>query len=615
MTILVEAIFFSLIGITIFLVSTVIGSFFFNQRYYEGRGQILLNSFLGLFTIIAVYSFYYVGIKTINLFSFLIIIYLFWQNPKKFKLTKFDFRNIMPLVYIFPIVFVIAAFYKLPDSIENDVRYYAKIGSCLTRYKVENRFHFYNEFDPNFRGTMPYHYFELWFTSLIVKFSGIKSLIALKYIVYPFFISSLTFGIISIVNKRPFFTIIFFLALSFIPLHLLSFNKTGFPNYSSIWLRPNFTVYCYVLICLFLQLKANDFRNFFLFALIGATVSVTIMPVLFAGIMLFTLLQYKQKQLTTRLLFFYNSIEVIFIALIAFFFLFFSANINMLEAPSIFTSIFDGLRLWKAMIGYVFYTSLELFSISVLIYCANKYLLKLFYIYNILFLVCILLLVGIIGFQLTNQVGNSYQFPYIAFCSLSLLLIITVIHLIYTLFQRAIKILVALFFGVYFLQIIYNSPNFNQSLKERNLPDGVSRMWAKKVSNYLEMYPEKNGGFFVSTKELKDFPPAHRNCITFQPMSFLAYYTEHCNFPDLTSIDTLLSDFKIGKEKDYEIMLSWKKVFPRFANEANPVNFLKDNRLDFIICDSSNTHLFSKDWPIFRDTKTKFILITKNKIP
>src|SRR5882762_2015623 len=98
---LVQLLLFSGIGIILFLVSTLIGLFLFNLKLDNHLKSYVGNSFLGVVTLISIYSICFVGIKTVNIVALLVLIYLVISNPLKFKLPDIHWREFLPLLYIF----------------------------------------------------------------------------------------------------------------------------------------------------------------------------------------------------------------------------------------------------------------------------------------------------------------------------------------------------------------------------------------------------------------------------------------------------------------------------------------------------------------------------------
>ena len=261
---------FSGLALLFFAICLFVGLCLFNLKLANLKKTYFLNSFLGFFVLVCIYSFIQASYKTINVLPFIALIYLFFKHRKKLEFKSIEWKELFPVLYIFPITFILYGCYNLPNSIENDVRFYARIVSELALFKQENVYHFYNNFRPDFNGVMPYHYTDMWFASLFNVLFGIKSIIALKYVSYPFLISSISYGVLGFIKGNSFFYFLLFLFLSSFPFYIVSIFKSGFVVYTDFWLRPNYIIYYYGLTSLFILFFERKWD--FLFV-IGAIIS------------------------------------------------------------------------------------------------------------------------------------------------------------------------------------------------------------------------------------------------------------------------------------------------------------------------------------------------------
>jgi hypothetical protein len=149
---IIQLLSFSGIALMLFAISLLVGLLFYNVKLNNPIKTYFFNSFLGLFTIICLYSYIIVGFKTINLLSGIVLVYMCFNNNNRFKFDKIDFKELTPLLYIFPFVFILYGCYTLPPSIEQDVRFYSKLAYSLREFRQENFYHFYNEYNPLFNG-------------------------------------------------------------------------------------------------------------------------------------------------------------------------------------------------------------------------------------------------------------------------------------------------------------------------------------------------------------------------------------------------------------------------------------------------------------------------------
>lgn len=605
---------FSGIAITLFALSLLLGLFLYNVKLNNQIKTYFLNSLLGLFTFISLYSFYLVGIKTINLLAFIVLIYLFIKNKSKFKIGKIDSTSLLPVLYIFPVVFILYGSYSLPTSVENDLRYYAKIAYALGKFKQENLYHFYNAYQPGFNGLMPYHYTEMWVTSLFNMLFNIKSIIAIKYITYPFLISCISFGFLGFVNKKRFLYFIFFIALSLLPFHLVSIFGSGFTVYTDFWLRPNFIMYYLMLLPLFYFIMEKKWELFFLMSIIASTTSVLLIPCLFGGLFLLAVFLVYQKQVSKKEFIQLNSLLLISVIIMAVLFMVFSPAFNLLASQSFAHILMESLSVWKAIIYSIVTISIECGFLVFIAFMLNKFLIKEATLNLIFIFVALQISVGVVLFQLLNQLDNSYQFPYVAFSAAGLVLIMTIILALDNLKNRYLKhalSLVLIAVSVYASTDLFDFKNPSDSLETKNLlKNNISHEWIKNVKAYLDNNEEAKGGFVLSKKDLNNMPPKSRNCITYQMGSFLSYLTDNCNLPDLTCKDTLLSDKNNSNVKSFAKTESWMKAFPNYTAICDVNDYLKNDTFDYFICSKNMTNI-DPTFIIITDKESDYILVYK----
>jgi len=574
-----------------------------------------LGSFLGFFTLITIYSIVVTGFKTVNVIALPVLVYLFYSNSKKFELSSYNYKTLLHLLYIFPITYFIYGCFLLPTSIENDVRYYAKISFALAEFGQENVYHFYNKFDKGFWGIMPYHYTEMWLTSFFNVIFKVKSIIALKYMTYPFFISSLGYGVFGIVKRTSFFTFILFLGLSALPFFHISVFGSGFPVYTDFWIRPNFIIYYYVLLALFLLIIEKNWNLLFLFVIICGTASVIILPCLYGGLFIFSTVLMFRKDIKVQKFVFLNASLLLFFILLITLNGIFSPALSLYSGLSFPEIIAYSLSIWKAVVFSIVTIIIECGMLLLVGYLLNRYLVKEDALNFIYLFILIQVVIGVVLFQMLNQLDNAYQFPYFPFAATGFILILSIIMVLDShSFVRLRTSLIALLivFCCFTSYKNFNFSKFDMSLEDKNLfREKVSKDWVRNTRKYFEANPEALGGFVVTKADLKNFPPNTRNCLTYQWGSFLSYITDNCNLPDLTHTDTLLADKNETNAGLFTKAETWMNVFPKYTHRSSAISFLDEGELDYFI---SFKNLPIPDSGFFRieDSKTELVLIGKN---
>ena len=609
---IIQLLAFSGIGLVLFAISLLLGLFLYNVKSNNPLRTYFLNSFLGLFTLVCIYSFCIVGFKTINVVIFIVLIYLFAKAPNRFKIEKLDFKALFPVLYIFPLVIILYGCYSLPKSIENDVRYYAKIASGFTLFKQENLYHFYNSYDSGFNGVMPYHYNEMWLTSLFSSIFKTKSIVAIKYFTYPFLISLIAYGVIGLFNGKRFLFFLLFICLSLLPFHLVSVFGSGFTVYTDFWLRPNFIIYYYLLIPLFYFIQEKNWKQFYLFAIIACANSIVIVPCLFgAAFILSAGLLYK-KEINRKEFLGLNSLLFTAGLIMGLIYSIFAPSINLLTGHSFIDVISESLHIWKAVIFTIITVSVECGILIFLAFLIYKYIIKVEKLKWIFFFILTMVFIGVLLFQALNQLDNSYQFPYFAFSASGFILIIMILFAVDKVNNGTAKIILSAFilcFCTYLSKGLFDIRSLAVSLENKNLmKNDISETWIKNAKLYFEKNPNAKGGFVLSKNDLLTLSPKSRNCLTLQMGSFISYFTDNCNLPSLTCADTLLSDENKKNKKLFSKAEAWVKAFPKYTHECDVNEYIRKGEFDFIICSNTKNDLDSTFF-VIGDSESKYKLV------
>jgi len=613
-TSLFQLLLFSFASMMLFLICLMVGMLLFNIRLKNNIRTYYINAFLGLFLLIGVFSICIVGIKTINILQILILSYLFVKKGFKVNFIMPNLKDLIPLLYIFPSVFLIYGCYTIPESIENDVRFYSKISYSLIEFRNENIFHFYNQYNEKFHGVMPYHYSELWLSSIFTSLFGLKSIISLKYLVYPFFISSISYGIIGFIDRNRFYNFILFIGLSLLPLYFVSVFKTGYFVYTDFWLRPNFIMYYYCFIALFYFILEENWDLTFITAIIISSTSFIILPCLFGGILCLSAILFYKKEINKKQ--FYTSLFLLFITSLVIILIYklYSPHVNLYGTTSLKAMLLESLKLWKSIVYIIATLFIECGFLVLLSYLINRYLIKNKINATIYFFLISQVFIGVTIFQTVNKLDNAYQFPYFAFAGSGLILIITIIFYLDKIQSRSLKYLALILF--FALSYLTSSSKFTvstllTSLETKNiLNNNVSVLWTEEVKKYFESNKNAMGGFVLSKKDLKDYAPKGRNCLTYQVGSFISYFTNNCNLPSLTCIDTLFYDKTIENQNEFKKSITWYSNFPNYTKECNFNNYIKNGTVDYIIC-TKNALTIDSDYRVISDENSKYCLVTK----
>ena len=159
-------------------------------------------------------------------------------------------------------------------------------------------------------------------------------------------------------------------------------------------------------------------------SIIAITTSVVILPCLVGGLVLMTGFLVYKKQLDKMKFMYLNGALFLVIILVIILYKVFSPNINLLTNHSIIDVLVNSIKIWKA-VSYAIVTILIECSVLLLFgFLLNKYYVKNKNLTNIYLFVSIQVVIGVVLFQLVNQMDNSYQIPYYAYSSIGFIFII-----------------------------------------------------------------------------------------------------------------------------------------------------------------------------------------------
>ncbi|MBL7926591.1 MAG: hypothetical protein JNK61_06725 [Bacteroidia bacterium] len=204
--------------------------------------------------------------KTIMLGFVLIFVFL---NNKPYKIKWPSINNVLHVVIIASAFFTIQYLTifngnELPLLPEGDALYYARLASKMAETGIENTNLYGNE------GREPYHYFDLWITATLIKFTKFNPYLILKLIVYPILLTILYAGYflwacsknLSKLNSA----LLALLLCFFSGFYLLAFDKINYVNdsvlffYSAITYPKLLVIYIFIQAAFISYISKNNFN-------------------------------------------------------------------------------------------------------------------------------------------------------------------------------------------------------------------------------------------------------------------------------------------------------------------------------------------------------------------
>ena len=576
-------------------------------RFYKKSDSIVLNLFFSFLfsSLLAVFlfAFFRSGAKTVMVFIPVLLIGYFFSDLVVFRKEEFKkwLLSVFTLYVLLLAVFYFCYLWIYQKSIENDVIYYSKIASYLQVAGKENYYHFYNILFKKSLGLSPYHYFEDWFTVICIKLGGVNSLIVLKYITYPFFVTVGLTGVLGLLQhligiQIKWYHSIIVLSLSFllsIISAFLSWKAVGWEIVISFWDRPNFIFYSLCNIPLILSVLNRDGKLFVFSVCLYSVITVTALPGILFGASVFLFFLFILR-LGDRKVIVFQVLSIFSFHIM--FYLFY--RFNDLQTGAIPTDSFGSIlmysfKIWKATLVI----SIDLIARSV-IPVGLFYFLYRKKVFNrdIILFYLLSIISSTLLFQLLSRLNNSYQLPHVFYSLMSCLILLSFCLLLSQLTSKVfwLSCLIILPLSIFSIRkrMLTFNPLFNlqsAQVERRSLDHNLIKYLAGKVSH---SYPTP-AGYFLSDSSLAKIPVKARSELSIQPFFVLSYFTDYNHMVCLNQREQLLS---YADSDGVERTKWWTDFFSDFSNNTNPLLMLDNNKISILVVESS--FLKKESWNI-----------------
>lgn len=310
--------------IGLIFISNIVSNFIQLPNIKHSYSALFLKQFILLTSAISLYAIYHTQGKTIMLIVIPAILYLVSRKELCFKVSSFKSIKENLYLIIFAIPLIIFQYYLFVDfntfkffSVSEDILFYGNAAKDLTVFGFENTSGLLNEIYPQlFDGIAPYHYYELWFTSIVAKCFHLSHTYSLVLIVYSYLVYLLYLGIVSVFqlfnSLRVMHFLLGYLLLFVGPLYMSSyvqfFNDGNFFD-TSVFITPGFVkqtlaysfygqkhlpVYLFG-IAIFYFLFQKKYDLFFLFSSVSCIAAFGIIPGVIGAVAFFILLFREQR--------------------------------------------------------------------------------------------------------------------------------------------------------------------------------------------------------------------------------------------------------------------------------------------------------------------------------
>lgn len=599
------------------LLLLVIGSVpAYRVNFYINTSSVLLNIFFSnifmFLVLVFVYALYKASVHTEMILIIPILLFFYFTQRPKLQRTSIV-RPLMPITVLLSLCTFFCFIYILPRSIEGDVTYYAKLAAYFKGASIENNFHYYNDLLKEDLGLVPYHYCELWFTSLVSMLTGFKSLLTLKFVVYPYLMSICFIGMAGLYEhltskKASLFTllILFFLGLlTGITGQYLSIKCSGWDILLSMWYRPNFLLNYLIITPLILSLHNKDRNLLALSAILACLFSVTLIPAVLPAVYVFLAYEWLVKKEKFKTIVWPGVYISVFVGLYFSFYSLHQSDFNFIESKSITSIIFISFKIWKATLGTFLNMSIRCLIFVPLFYWLYK---KGFLHLSVIIFFILISVLSIGTFQLINQFDNSYQIPHFAFCVLGSLLMLSCVYGLSKLNAGLQTVFVMLLFIV----AVYT--NQKQIIPLENIMDnrhffvsqkGLSTEFAEQTAAELEKL-NLPCGFYLDSEQIKKTEMRYRTESTLQPIQEIAYYTDKSNMVCVNTKEQMLQ----GEGRGKEINEFWYNIFSGYSVYNDPFKYIEEEKLGALLVSNNAIKELPDSNALFNGSKMR---ITKDQ--
>ncbi|NLG04934.1 MAG: hypothetical protein GX567_14045 [Clostridia bacterium] len=617
---IIQTVFLTSIAVILIFLCAVIGNLFINLIARDKiltPKDIFFSTYWGIILIVSSVAIYATNISTVFIVIIIPTAFLSLYHIPSIKSisAKSWYKNICITIPIFLIFSLVSQLLPYSWSIENDINFYSQVSQSLINSGIENTFHYFNEYIDDSVGNNAYHYFELWFNGIISLplERYFSNLLLLKHFTYPFFITLIAIGLFSIItnlalSSQNLFSLLLIVSLLFVNLSsLINFENTAWDILHSVFDRPNFIFYFYGLIpATYVFMQGENYSAFFGYIVILPILSITTAPSIFLSAILFAFYLRTNKLLMPKqFLKIVGVISAVAGSIVCFYGITGSSVDSQLsQGASMSNLLHTAIQLWKAIIQQIVILSFKSLVLLIIPLGIGVFLIKNNY-PNFIHLAVFALLTnfsGILVFQVLPTTTNTYQFAYMGYVTIFLVLILSIL-LVSSFFSIRQNIL--LLTTILTLAIIFNANNFRLPEWSKSIEDnfislrGYESNTIQEIKSELtyhkEKHPKKIG--FLIVKE-RTISPNHKHSLTYQYGNEILIYMNNMHFLPLTPPELLYQDSnqtsKYERAKGFNDKLTFYKHFDS-TNSTGYINqFIKDENILFIITDSVLPYLDQK---------------------
>ena len=615
----------------VFVADTITDFVFRKMKLYVWQE----NPFLGFFYRVLLFSFFLVSLfaiilshgKTVFLFSVPLFYVLFRSYRSQAVVASNDIGaigkgrmwSIIAVVSVLTVL--ISCYFTLKFSIRNDTAHYVKIGEYMATYGIENPYHYYNVENAVFKGISPYHYFEMWFGGIFFRLNALlgfemfSNYLLYIYVVLNLFRVLVIVGIFGLLSKYIKFNVLYFLILlPFFIIDMSAYFNWWVDSYvaeSNFFKRPNFIFYYLFMVPVFDAILNNNRNQQVIWSLFFVVASITAVPAIAGSLLLKFSYDWYRNKGERKHIFQVTALFLAFIFLILVFYMLFGVakEAATIEVMTLGQMVAKTLSLWKACV-FMF----TMLSVKILLFIGLLYVMLMERFSKdfrfdpsfrqLLLYIALLCFTGIALFQLVPYLDNMYQFAFIGYCSVMLMLVVVLIIKFSTMKNRLnmygflALTFVLLFVGfkrnLFFDQILLADVNWGMDMRTNFLlQHGLSYEYIKGLEEHAPELKHKNGASLIDGADAVPEFVGLRHSVTFQLGNYLMVYNNAVHLPLLSDKSKLYPDTDT-LSKDYYKALNFnqKALFYRTYNDSlsytdNFKNYLQEHQIGYLVASRS----------------------------
>ena len=597
---------------------------FFTSVY----ARLFFQLIAGLFVFISLYAIVITGGITINILILPLLYLLFWHPSGSIEvdahktLPSIGWKHHLEIGAIALLSLTVLHVFPVNEYKQADGFFYLKIAEGMNATGHENISHYFTLYNKDFNGAEPYHYFDIWITAFVIRFTDnfLPSILVERFVTQSLLLTAIVLGLYmlaqTVLKRKPrSLDKIFCWSLLFIFPNVLGY----FPKLYQVFIsdfegnmldRPNFRIIYLLLIPITNELFAKGAfsKNVLYWLLLVSVTSFQFALVLIPGLLLYSIFLILKKNSGERI----NWLPILAFCIVfaGFYWVFSVKNI-----PSFFKA--DTMQfLVQTLKGYKFILFSIVTSTVYILLLVFALLLPLFIINRrqmlasskfVLLTLSPLLFIGIAGILIARILylkDNAYQVIFITHILVTLFVWLVYLHIIKDTY-KPLHVLGATFYVsfMWFLSWVW-WPKKSVDIFRQNgayVYEGkkYSATYLSQVNNFFDTSRQTVGGYLADSLFYKSIYYSRRNPnVYFLPLTYVAA-NKHNRIIDFCLSDSADIKYNLSDQihKDYLDNAISRSLFFRYRQDNPSIGYTQSVR-SFIATNHLTYLVVTGDYPL-----------------